>query len=390
MLIPIRTDNPLRRTPTVNYALIIINVIIFIMTRQYVSDYWDPRIANPLDPYKLSGQSPLLWQFITYAFLHGGWMHLIGNMLFLYIFGNNVNDKLGNVGYLFLYLGGAVFAGLGHVITADAPVLGASGAVAAVTGAYMVLFPLTNIEVLYVIIFIGSMEVPAAYFILFKLVVWDNIIAPQFGPPNNIATTAHLAGYLFGISVPMALLALKLLPHSHFDLWALAKRWRRRVTYRRSVAGRHDPFSPQGSLRRNIKTRITDETPQAEPDPELMKIRAEISEFVYAGNLTAAAQAYLRLLAINPTGILPQQQQLDIANQLMHDNHHPEAAAAYELFLKHYKKYPFTEQVQLMLGLLYSRYLDQNDLARTNLTAALTKLTDPGQKKMCQDELNRL
>ena len=95
----------------------------------------------------LDPRMPQLYQFVSYAFLHGGWMHLIGNMLFLYIFGNNVNDKLGNVGYFLLYLGGAIFSGLGHALFSNSPVLGASGAVAAVTGAYMVLFPKTYVHV---------------------------------------------------------------------------------------------------------------------------------------------------------------------------------------------------------------------------------------------------
>ncbi len=88
--------------------------------------------------------------------------------------------------------------------------------------------------------------------------------------------------------------------------------------------------------------------------------------------------------------VLPQQQQLDIANKLMHTGRHTEAARAYEVFLNHYQRYAFIEQVELMLGLLYSRYLDRKDLARTHLQKALEKLNDPGQKQMCQDELSQL
>jgi len=102
-------------------------------------------------------------------------MHVIGNMFFLYLFGNNVNDKLGNIGYLCLYLGGSVFAGIGHAMLHSNPVLGASGAVAAVTGAYLVLFPRTLITVIYWFFFIGTMELPALYFIVFKLIVWDTM-----------------------------------------------------------------------------------------------------------------------------------------------------------------------------------------------------------------------
>ena len=90
-------------------------------------------VLNPLDPS--------LPTFITYSLLHENLMHLASNMLFLYIFGNNVNDKMGHLAYLGFYLSGAVFAGVGYAATSTQPVLGASGAVSAVTGAYLVLFP---------------------------------------------------------------------------------------------------------------------------------------------------------------------------------------------------------------------------------------------------------
>ena len=96
-----------------NYTLVVINVIIFMVTARFITQ---PRLDNPIDNFLLHPLRPYLYQFITYAFLHGDWMHLLGNMLFLYIFGNNVNDKLGHVGYLLLYLGGGVCSGLGHAL----------------------------------------------------------------------------------------------------------------------------------------------------------------------------------------------------------------------------------------------------------------------------------
>ena len=104
--------------------------------------------------------TPELWQFVSYAFLHGGIAHLGGNMLFLFIFGNNVNDKLGGVGYLCFYLAGAVFSGIGHSMVSATPILGASGAVAAVTGAYLVLFPRSMVRVFYwLLIFIDTVDI---------------------------------------------------------------------------------------------------------------------------------------------------------------------------------------------------------------------------------------
>ena len=173
MILPIRTSIRPRRTPYANYALIAVNVFIFLVT------FWPHRdpftgsveILRPwVQQFQLITNQPHLWQFLSYAFLQAGFLHLIGNMFFLYLFGNNINDKLGHIGYLCFYVAGAAFSGAGHTVlhlSSDIPTLGASGAVAAVTGAYLVLFPQTLITVLYWLFFIGTVEVPALYFILF-------------------------------------------------------------------------------------------------------------------------------------------------------------------------------------------------------------------------------
>src|SRR5262245_12446850 len=132
MILPLRTDVPLRRTPWMNWLLIVLNILIYIISVRR------PELAMN---WALDGRDPRLLNYFTYGFLHANVAHLIGNMLFLYIFGNNVNDKLGQVGYLGFYLGGSVFAGTAHVFAETAPVVGASGAVSAVTGAFLVLFP---------------------------------------------------------------------------------------------------------------------------------------------------------------------------------------------------------------------------------------------------------
>ena len=95
-------------------------------------------------------------------------------------------------------------------------------------------------------------------------------------------------------------------------------------------------------------------------------------------------------MRIDDKQVLPRQSLLDIANQLASENKSTEAAAAYEQFLAHYKNYEYTEQVQLMLGILYSRYLDKPQLALKYLKAAAEKLSDSGQLKMCRQELARL
>src|SRR4051812_40641480 len=104
MIFPIRTDSPLRSTPYMNYALIAANVVMFVVQMRTWPDRTPPIALDPRDTH--------LYQFVTYMFLHSGVLHLLGNLLFLYIFGNNVNDKMGHVGYLGFYLAGGVCAGI--------------------------------------------------------------------------------------------------------------------------------------------------------------------------------------------------------------------------------------------------------------------------------------
>jgi membrane associated rhomboid family serine protease len=395
MLLPIKTSIRPRRTPYTNYALIVINVIIFLLTyhphinllkgrEEYVYDWASNFILDP-EPGKLH-----YWQFVSYAFLHASFLHIAGNMFFLYLFGNNVNDKLGNVGYLAFYLAGGVFSGIGHILLSNSSVLGASGAIAAVTGAYLVLFPQTLITVVYWFFFIGTVELPALYFIAFKLIIWDNMIESHIGPPISIAYGAHLSGYTFGITAMVFLLATHIISGSPYDLWAMIKRWNRRRQYRDVVSSGFDPFTGQNQTKR-IKVKEVIKSPEEKKKEEqITQLRSDISNRIIQHNLPAAAEAYLELMEQDSEQVLPGKQLLDIANQLAGENRHAEAARAYEQFLSHYGTYEYAEQVELMLGIIYARYLNQPEPAIKHLEIAEKKLSDPGQLKMCRDELARL
>jgi membrane associated rhomboid family serine protease len=331
----------------------------------------------------LTPAHPHIWQFITYAFLHGGFLHIIGNMFFLYLFGNNVNDKLGHFGYLCFYLAGAVFSAVGHTLINSNPVLGASGAVAAVTGAYLVLFPQTLITIFYWLFwFIDTIEVPALYFIAFKMIILDNVIARY---TTNVAYDAHLAGYAFGITASLLLLATGLTATSRFDLWAMIKQWNRRRQYRDAISTGYDPYTGLGGAKR-IKVREI----SRQENPRITQLRGQIADRIYQHNFHSAAQLYLELVNLDSSQIIPRQHLLDIANQLASENRHDQAAIAYENFLAHYANYEYIEQVELMLGLIYSRYLDKPDLALKHLSLAEQKLSNPGQLQMCRNEIEKL
>lgn len=398
LFLPIRTNILPRRTPYANYAIIAANVAVFLLSYSF----------NRLYPYQIEGQIlPLsirpwawawmlvprdwrYWQFLSYAFLHGNVVHILGNMFFLYLFGNNINDKLGHFWYVLFYLAGAVLSGAGHTLMnlpSPAPTLGASGAVAAVTGAYLVLYPQTLITVFYWFFFIGTVQVPALYFIGFKMILFDNVLG-QMAP--GIAYDAHLAGYAYGIAVTLVLLATRLVGGSDFDLWAMIRRWNRRRQYRDAVAGGYDPFAHTGGRKRVEAREVRQSPADLQRQAKIHEIRHEIGRRIAQRALPVAADLYIELMQVDPGQVLPRQYLLDIANQLASDNRATEAARAYEQFLTHYGNYEHAEQVELMLGILYSRYLHDSEQAVKHLQKAAERLSDPGQLKMCREELVRL
>jgi len=375
MFLPLRTDSPLKATPWVNWALIVINVGVFL---------WQ-QVSGPggYARFTLEPTDPQLFDYVAYAFLHGGWLHLIGNMLFLYIFGNNVCDKMGQVGYLAFYLAGAVFSGIAFVVTNPGPdaagVIGASGAVAAVTGAYLVLLPRSHITVVYFFILIGVIQVPSFFFILF---FFAKDLLMNFSGSRGIAHEAHIGGTVFGFTVSFILLAFKLLPRDHFDVYSLFRQWNRRRQYRDLVHKGFDPFGPGSEP--------ADKTPPHPNAGRIMDLRAEISEATAHRNIQLTTKLYHDLKMLDAKQVLTRQTQLDVANQFAAEQRYPQAAEAYETFLRHYGTYAQVSEVQLMLGLVYSRYLNKPDLARPWLEKAIARLHSDREIQIAKEELAKI
>jgi len=376
MFIPIRTDVPLRRTPYMNWAIIALCVIGYmVQISAFRKDMGRPFMLNARDPH--------IWQFFTYQFMHGSTMHLLSNMLFLFIFGNNVNDKLGNIAYLGFYLAGGVFAGIASVLTDTGYVVGASGSIASVTGAYLVLLPRSHITIFYFFYLIGSFELSGMWFVLafFALDVFY-----QFGGAGGdqgIAHMAHIGGTLFGIAVCLLLLWTKLLPRDMFDVLALIDRWNRRRQHRDAVSRGYDPFGyvPRGAARRELPNPMID---------RIQDLRASISAAIAHQNLPEAVKLYLELRAIDPNQVLSRQAQLDVANQLFSQQIYPAAADSYELYLRAYPKADQIENVQLMVGIIFARYLQRYDKAKEYLEAALPRLHAPRDVELAKSELEQI
>jgi membrane associated rhomboid family serine protease len=374
MIFPLRTDRRLKRTPWVNYALIAANVAVFILVQQGGADL--------LPAHRLQPGNPQLSQYFTYQFMHGGWMHLIGNMVALWVFGNGVEDRLGRVAYLLFYLAGGVLAGLAHVVTSAAPVLGASGSVAGVTGAYLALFPLSRVVVLFALFIITFIELPSIVVVGFY-VVWN--IFGQFTGGGGVAYTAHLGGYLFGFVVGMGLLLGRLLPREPMDFLSLIEQKRRQYKFRSLAKGGYSPWDaskpgePSGAVAK----------PPTAEEQQLMERRSVITDAHRRGEMAEAADAYRELLDTHPDQVMSQQQQIDLANYLMREGHYEQAAQAYELFLSHFPSYPNVQQIRLILGLIYARYLNRPDRARELLSQAEGRL-DQEEQALAQQVMAEL
>lgn len=393
LIIPIKTDSPVRRRPYVNHALIAANILIFLVTDVLGGlggNTFGEEIKRRfiLDPSNLT-----LTSFFTYQFLHGGVVHVLGNMLFLWVFGNSVNSKMGNVAYLLFYLAAGVFAGLGFAMTSQQPVLGASGAIAGVTTAYLVLFPRSEVTTFYWFWFyVGTLHLRALLLIGLKIILWDNIISPRIsaGVYEEVAVSAHIAGYLFGFVVCMVLLLIRALPRDQFDILALFKRFRQRQQFKAAFA---DPNARAratfGRVAQPVSP-VTGRPIEAEPsvaETEILRIRGDIAKSIAEGDYAGAADRYEQLLLRDPDQCLPRRNMLTIANQFVTMGRYPQAAAAYEKHLKAYPKDSDILQIKFLLGIIYAKYLRQYEAAERFLRESADRLTDPAQRQQASEWL---
>jgi len=269
VVIPVHDVNPARRTPWVTYALIAANVIVFLLTpsstagadeialadlcrqeaffqqygaipRELVTNDQLNRAPTGEVGVGRGGQGcvvdrpaytkPPVLSVLTSMFLHGGWLHLLGNMLFLFIFGNNVEDRFGRLRFLLFYLFGGYVAAYGFALAnpdSTQPLVGASGAIAAVLGAYLVLFPRARVWT-WVVLF--PLPMPAwlvlgAWFAL----QWLYSAGFAITSAGAVAYLAHILGFVFGalVALPVRLLQ-RPPPPAYGTYWPPPRRtWRR-------------------------------------------------------------------------------------------------------------------------------------------------------------------
>ncbi|HET7538762.1 MAG TPA: rhomboid family intramembrane serine protease [Polyangiaceae bacterium] len=203
-MIPISDQNPTRTTPYVTYALIALNILCYLWERQLIGNHGESYVISGygLVPTRISADpSGEAFTVFTSMFMHGGLGHLAGNLLFLWIFGDNVEDAIGHGRYIAFYLACGICAALSQVLTnvgSPAPMVGASGAIAGVLGAYLVLYPRAPITV-FVGFFLISLPAWVVVGFWFLLQLSGGWAALGLDSVSGVAFFAHIGGFLAGV-----------------------------------------------------------------------------------------------------------------------------------------------------------------------------------------------
>jgi len=204
-MIPLRDDQPSYSFPFVTLAIIVVNVLVFLFEFSMPARSLNLFIMrHGVVPDRLE-----LIDLVTSMFLHGGWLHLIGNMWFLWIYGDNVEDELGHGKFVLFYLLCGIAAGLVHILVnpySNVPTVGASGAIAGVMGAYVVKFPKARIVTLVpIFIFLTTMEIPAYVMLLYWFAIQFFSGIGSIGYSNisggGVAWFAHVGGFVAGAAL---------------------------------------------------------------------------------------------------------------------------------------------------------------------------------------------
>ena len=212
-MIPLKSEEPRRSLPIVTIILIVANLVIF-----FYQLLLPPKAANALVSslgvvpvraermliHPVGRIGPALVPLVTSMFLHGGWLHVLGNMLFLWVFGGNVEDRLGHLRYLGFYLICGIGSGLVHILAnwgSTLPTIGASGAISGVMGAYIVMFPRSRVLTLVpLIVFFFTFRLPAVLILGYWFVIQALSGISSLGEVDQagVAWWAHIGGFLLG------------------------------------------------------------------------------------------------------------------------------------------------------------------------------------------------
>ena len=277
-MFPIHDDTErIHGRPYVNYSLIAINVIVFvweIIVTGYFSD--EQAVAEIFSKYGAVPRSVLngdLISILTSMFMHGGIAHIIGNMVFLFVFGDNIEDRFGHIKYLLIYIAWGAAAAIIHSIFAVSagggmvPAVGASGAISGVMGAYLVMFPRAKIFTVIIAFFITTVRIPALAYIPFWFIL--QVIFGLIDPFGGVAYLAHIGGFVAGLGTG--------------------------YTWKVFLSGKsivNAPFKTNSQIIRKQRPKIEESISQASPEviegPDFYEIIAEIHGVSDATDINAS------------------------------------------------------------------------------------------------------
>jgi len=275
LLVPYRMDVPLYRRPIANYVILALLVVCYGIEQSCLPDHFTSLTEVPaLAPYVLSGWNPL--GLIGHIFLHGGLMHLVGNMVFLWVFGNAVCEKVGNLAYPFLFVGLGVVAGMMHLLLDGHPAIGASGAISGIMAMCLIWFPINEISCFYFVWFIifiryGWFEVSSFWIMLLGLAF--DFLGVALGS-GGVAHWAHIGGFAAGFILAILLMTLQWVSmddteRTLLDIVGLRSAWNNRVAAARALSTGYagGTWSGRGSFSRHSMSPSASTLPRVHPLP---------------------------------------------------------------------------------------------------------------------------
>jgi len=303
-LLPIHDENRPVIRPYVNWGLLLINIIVFFLffVQGFQALEWGIEVFGAVPSDILRGER--LWTLFTSMFMHADPMHLLGNMLYLWVFGDNIEDAFGHIKYLAFYLLGGLVASFAHmasvlatlpsygIVGLDIPSVGASGAISAILGAYLVLYPNARIRTIVFYLFISIVSIPAYYYLglwfLYQLLMGMFSLT---GLPSGVAFWAHIGGFIAGL---VTIRAFGVKPRIRAEV-------RERKPFRPLIVGPgvRTPFVDV--TMDEVRVRVLAELPGVEEGD----IQVKVSEWTVVISAERGDIRYFRLIEL-PSRVIPQ------------------------------------------------------------------------------------
>lgn len=402
MILPIGVEHPLKTRPLTNWAFLGMNVVLFLFAPKGLRDF--DRYLIFLSDFGLRADSPKLHQFLTYMFMHGDWMHLLGNMLSLYVFGNYVNQALGNLHYFIVYLVLGLFSGLGHVILVEGnvPLVGASGAIMGVMGMFLALHGRDKVRLLLLLVVVPVIfSVPSAVFIMFMFGM--NVALALMVDPNQsvVAHWVHIFGFLAGFSYIIWLMIAEFQPRSSYDILSYLFQTfpgRNTIWVADELPGRASP-GPVVVAAPPRPAPLPTPVPATAPVPppaiaadrsEAEDLMQSITRALDAGDEMAVTVAFKSFERRFPMRKLPEITYQHLANFFYKRQKIDMAISMCQRCIRHFPHSADLAHTWYVLGSLYAQSFEAPYHARNSLEQCLKLTTDPALIRQAEELLARL